>query len=99
MPEVGDFLGQMTDELGTYGAVAYIIKYVSGGPKNYAIKIYSPMYGEIFTVVKVKGITLNYERLRMRVTQTEYRSGVRTLRQRQFETFWYVKLQGHWYPE
>lgn len=61
MPEIGDFLGQMTDELASYGPGTYIIEYVSGGPKNYAYKAYSPTKKEIFTVVKVKGITLNSE--------------------------------------
>lgn len=36
MPEVGDFLGQMTDELEAYGPGSYIIEIVAGGPKNCA---------------------------------------------------------------
>lgn len=61
MPEKGDFLGQMTDELEKYGVGSYITEFVSGGPKNYAIKIYSTKEKKIKTCVKVKGITLNYE--------------------------------------
>lgn len=60
MPEKGVFLGQMTDELKKYGPDSTITEYVSGGPKNYAMKIYSPTKGEIKPIVKVKGITLNY---------------------------------------
>lgn len=36
MPEKGDFLGQMTDELERFGPGSYITEFVSGGPKNYA---------------------------------------------------------------
>lgn len=62
MPPLGDFLGQMKDEVvDDYGPGAYIIEYVSGGPKNYAIKIYIPSTGETVTKVKVKGISLNFE--------------------------------------
>lgn len=62
MPEVGNFLGQMTDELEKdYGIGSYIIEFVSGGPKNYAYKVFSPTTGKTHVVVKVKGITLNYE--------------------------------------
>lgn len=63
MPEKGNFLGQMTDELegAPYGPGSYITEFVSGGPKNYEYKVYSPTTDETRTVVKVKGITLNYE--------------------------------------
>lgn len=66
MPEKGDFLGQMTDELEGFGVGAYIIEFVSGGPKNYAIRICIPSNDKInpetvITVVKIKGITLNYK--------------------------------------
>lgn len=61
MPEKGDFLGQMTDELEGYGPGSYIIEFVSGGPKNYSYKVYSPTTNETHIVVKVKGVTLNYE--------------------------------------
>lgn len=62
MPPLGDFLGQMKDEIvDEYGPGAYIIEYVSGGPKNYAIKIFIPSTGETVTKVKVKGISLNFE--------------------------------------
>ncbi len=52
----GPFLGQIKDELVKYGSGCYIYEYVSGGPKNYAIKFFLPLTGEIKHVVKVKGI-------------------------------------------
>lgn len=61
MPEIGDFLGQMTDELEAYGPGAYIIEFVSGGLKNYAFNVYVPGTKQTHVVVKIKGITLNYE--------------------------------------
>lgn len=61
MPERGDFLGQMTDELLCFGRGSYITEFVPGGPKNYAYKVYLPTTDTTFTKVKVKGITLNYE--------------------------------------
>lgn len=61
MIPTGTFLGEMTDELETYGPGSYIIEFVSGGPKNYSYKVYSPTKNMTITVVKVKGITLNYE--------------------------------------
>ena len=60
LPETGDFLGQMTDELAGYSPGSYIVEIVSGGPKNYAFKVYHPTTGEYSYVVKVKGITLNH---------------------------------------
>ena len=61
MPPLGDFLGQMKDEIADeYGTVAYIIEYVLGGPKNYAIKIFVPSTGQTVTKVKVKGIRLTF---------------------------------------
>jgi G:T-mismatch repair DNA endonuclease (very short patch repair protein) len=50
--ELGDYLGDWTDELGG----AYIMLFVSGGPKNYG---YILDTGK--TVCKIKGFTLNYE--------------------------------------
>ena len=49
--ELGDFLGDMTNELEDEG---YITEFVSGGPKNYAYKTSS---GKV--PCKVRGFTLN----------------------------------------
>ena len=56
-PGLGDFLGEWTDEL---GPECFIQEFVSGGPKNYAYKMQKPS-GEIKTVCKVRGITLNHK--------------------------------------
>ncbi|KAG5868585.1 hypothetical protein JTB14_011269 [Gonioctena quinquepunctata] len=55
----GDFLGEMTDELDSYGTGSYITEFVSGGSKNYAYTVYSPTKNEYNQVCKVKGFTLN----------------------------------------
>lgn len=57
-PELGNFLGQMTDELETYGRGSYIETFVSGGPKFYTMKIRSPD-GKYHYVYKIKGISLD----------------------------------------
>ena len=58
---VGNFLGDMTDELESdYGTDSYITRFVSGGPKNYAFEVYSPNTGSVHTTMKVRGIHLNY---------------------------------------
>ena len=51
-PKVGDFLGDLTDELGG----RHIVEFVSAGPKNYAYLLND---GE--ACCKVKGFTLNHE--------------------------------------
>lgn len=58
-PPTGNFLGDLTDELNTYGDGSYIRSFVSGGPKFYAF-IVRRADGEEIEVCKVKGITLNY---------------------------------------
>jgi G:T-mismatch repair DNA endonuclease (very short patch repair protein) len=58
---IGQFIGDMTDELEAYGPGSYITHFVSGGPKNYAFKIYSTKNKREEVVCKVKGISLNYE--------------------------------------
>ncbi|XP_055908156.1 uncharacterized protein LOC129942989 [Eupeodes corollae] len=40
-PETGVLIGDMTDELECYGPGSYISEFVSGGPKNYAYKVFS----------------------------------------------------------
>ena len=51
-PPLGDYLGELTDEL----KGDYITTFISGGPKNYA---YVTNTGE--AIVKIRGITLNYD--------------------------------------
>ena len=62
-PRTGNFLGDMTDELESYGRGSYIEEFVSGGPKFYAYIVRTPD-GGIHETCKVKGITLNYENSR-----------------------------------
>ena len=52
-PPLGDYLGDLTDEL---DAGDYITTFISGGPKNYA---YLTNNGK--TETKIRGITLNYD--------------------------------------
>ena len=49
--QTGDYLGDLTDELGGH----HIVEFVSGGPKNYAYKLEN---GECHC--KIKGFTLNH---------------------------------------
>jgi hypothetical protein len=60
--ECGDRLEDMTDELkpGEYNN-----EFVSAGPKNYAYKICERDSGNLQTVCKVRGITLNYNASRL----------------------------------
>ena len=52
VPPLGDYLGELTNELDDED---YITTFVSGGPKNYA---YQTKNGK--TICKVRGFTLNY---------------------------------------
>lgn len=56
----GSLLGDMTDELEKYGYDSYITEFVSGGPKNYAYKVFSTKKQTEEVMCKVKGISLNY---------------------------------------
>ena len=60
--ETGDNLGDMTSEL---KPSQYIEEFVSGGPKNYVYKVVDTSTGEKKHVCKVRGITLNYNALRL----------------------------------
>ena len=51
-PPLGDYLGELTDEL---DSGEHIVEFVSGGPKNYAYKTNSKK-----ETCKVRGFTLNY---------------------------------------
>ena len=53
-PEIGVYLGELTDELDGN----YITTFVSGGPKNYAYKLNNGK-----TCYKIRGITLNFQTL------------------------------------
>ena len=56
-PELGDYLGDLTDEVPDNR----IIEFVTGGTKNYAYKIARPDKDGNTTICKVRGITLNYK--------------------------------------
>ena len=55
----GEFLGDLTNELECYGKDAYIQEFVSGGPKNYAYKVFNTNHELIDICCKVRGISLN----------------------------------------
>jgi hypothetical protein len=56
---IGDYLGEMTDELAEYGPGSYIVEFVSGGPKTYAYLVWSTNKNALVEVCKIKGLTLN----------------------------------------
>jgi len=58
--KLGDYLGDLTNELIGYGPDAYIDEFISGGPKNYVYRISNGLHiiGEI---LKIRGIKLTYE--------------------------------------
>ena len=55
--QCSDALGDMTSEL---KEGEFISEFFRGGPKHYAYKLCNSMTGEVKTVCKVRGITLNY---------------------------------------
>jgi hypothetical protein len=56
-PTLGDFLGDLTDEITPkHGSGAFITQFVCGGPKNYAYKV-----SDGKTHCKIRGFTLNYK--------------------------------------
>ena len=63
-PCTGNFLGDMTDELESYGRGSFIESFVSGGPKFYAYVVRTPE-GHVHEICKVKGITLNFANSRL----------------------------------
>lgn len=58
-PQVGSFLGELTDECQSYGEGAYIEEFVASGCKSYALKIFSPRSNDYAYNIKSKGITIN----------------------------------------
>lgn len=58
--ELGDLLGELTDELSEYGDGSYINEAVISSEKSYAYRVVAPD-GSRHSVCKVKGITLNYK--------------------------------------
>jgi hypothetical protein len=55
----GEFLGDLTNELESYGPGSSISEFCSAGPKNYTFTVQNP-HGEIIgSCCKVKGISLN----------------------------------------
>ena len=60
-PSTGTFIGDMTDELESYGIGSYITEFVSGGPKNYSFKVFSTNTNTEEYVCKVKGICMDHD--------------------------------------
>jgi G:T-mismatch repair DNA endonuclease (very short patch repair protein) len=71
-PRTGNFLGDMTDELESYGRGSFIEAFVSGGPKFYAYVVRAPD-GRKYEICKIKGIKLNYENSRLLNFKSIYR--------------------------
>ncbi len=57
-PELGYYLGEMTDELTEYGEGAKIVSFSSGGPKNYGYQV-KDSKGMYHQQIKIKGISFN----------------------------------------
>jgi hypothetical protein len=58
-PEIGAFLGDMTNELSDFGEGAYIDEFVSGGPKNYSYRV-QKADGTSTSKIKIRGFTLSH---------------------------------------
>ncbi|KAJ8916432.1 hypothetical protein NQ315_014645 [Exocentrus adspersus] len=56
----GAFLGEMTNELDSYGPGSCITEFISSGLENYAHSFFSTKSQQEDVVCKVKGISLNY---------------------------------------
>ncbi|RWR99750.1 uncharacterized protein B4U79_16978 [Dinothrombium tinctorium] len=64
-PSLGDYLGDMTDEIaGEYGSGAKITRFITGGPKNYGYTVRT-QDGKIKTIMKIKGLRLNIGTLKI----------------------------------
>lgn len=61
-PPLGDYLGDLTDEVPDNKAPDNTIsKFVTGGPKNYAYNLSKPNKEGQTSICKVRGITLNFK--------------------------------------
>ena len=60
--ETGDKLGDMTYELRPSESIS---EYACGGPRNYAYRVLNTGDGREKTVYKIRGITLNYNTMKM----------------------------------
>lgn len=60
-PELGQYLGEMTDQLSEdYGENSFCTEFVSAGAKNYAYRVaVGGDLNQIKTVIKVRGISIN----------------------------------------
>jgi len=56
---IGEFMGELTDELSEFGPNATISEFVAAGPKNYSYKVTDIDGNVIGGCCKVKGLTLN----------------------------------------
>lgn len=78
-PLIGNFIGDLTDEVSDYGPNSYITSFVSTGAKTYSFQVYNPDNGEISEIAKCKGISANvenrenlsFENLKKIVTETD----------------------------
>ncbi|KAJ8956150.1 hypothetical protein NQ317_016679 [Molorchus minor] len=68
---IGEFIGDMTDELQSYGVSSHIMEFVSGELKFMRI-VFSTEYKEDNVVCKVKGIDLNYSASRVHLLSKPY---------------------------
>ncbi len=59
-PPVGDFLGDLTDELQEFASGAFISEFVSCGPKQYSFRVKDGSGKVVKTVTKSKGFSLDY---------------------------------------
>jgi len=63
--KTGDYLGDVIGELEEYGSWSFLLEFVSGVPKNYAFFGILASTGKRAAKCKEKGITLNYEFLKL----------------------------------
>lgn len=60
VPPLGSLLGDMTDEMKSYGEGTFIKTFISGGPKFYGFRAVTPSSNNVIESCKVKGISLNF---------------------------------------
>lgn len=74
-PDLGDQMGEMTDELVAHGEGARITKFVSCGPKNYGYQ-YKLADGTTSCVLKAKGLRLHSKALDVVSFETFFQTAV-----------------------